>query len=496
MELEQDGFTECLHLNIPTVADAEVPARFAAAERTIEHRLWREDVARWENEVKPASIRVHLALQQVEPQQLSDDELIAHVDACRENQKRMIRQHHLFDCAALVPVGDLIAHLTEWTGLPMAEFLASLRGSAPESAGEFVELTYLASAVRLGEADLLDGDDAGVVLDRLRSQDGAVGTAATAYLDLVGHRLLDSIDTGSPTALEVPEVLVAGIRNAVESSSVEPADTAPDDSEVARLRDLVPTEHRDMFDELLDEARATSRLRDERDLYSDVWAGGITRRALLAAGRRLADAGRLERPTHLVEGGYAEIRSLLQGGGGPSALELAERAAFRANHRPVDMPPFLGDPPQPPPPTDGLPPGARRAMNAIGAAMDALFGSPGEPNSNSNSNSNSTIAGIGTGAGSHAGRARVVCGPEDFADLEPGDVLVATTTNASFNVVLPLVGAVVTDTGGLLSHAAIVCRESGIPAVVGCGDATSRINDGTDVRVDGTAGTVECFVVA
>lgn len=69
-------------------------------------------------------------------------------------------------------------------------------------------------------------------------------------------------------------------------------------------------------------------------------------------------------------------------------------------------------------------------------------------------------------------------------------MLVTGSTSEAFNVVLPLVGAIVTDSGGLLSHAAIVSREFGIPGVVGSREATQLIPDGARVRVDGAAGEV------
>ncbi len=74
--------------------------------------------------------------------------------------------------------------------------------------------------------------------------------------------------------------------------------------------------------------------------------------------------------------------------------------------------------------------------------------------------------------------------------LEPGDVLVAPSTGPAFNLVLPRLGAIVTDRGGLLSHAAIVAREFGVPAVVGCSEATRAVPDGARVRVEGATGTV------
>jgi pyruvate,water dikinase len=80
--------------------------------------------------------------------------------------------------------------------------------------------------------------------------------------------------------------------------------------------------------------------------------------------------------------------------------------------------------------------------------------------------------------------------PSDFSKVAQGDVLVARITTPAYNVLLPLLGAVVTDRGGLLSHPAIVSREYGIPGVVGTREATGRIADGVRVRVDGDAGEV------
>ena len=81
-------------------------------------------------------------------------------------------------------------------------------------------------------------------------------------------------------------------------------------------------------------------------------------------------------------------------------------------------------------------------------------------------------------------------GLSDFDRIVKGDVLVTESTTEAFNILLPLLGAIVTDSGGLLSHAAIVAREYGIPGVVGTRDATQRIEDGTTLCVDGDAGEV------
>ncbi|MGN9781696.1 PEP/pyruvate-binding domain-containing protein [Nonomuraea sp. ZG12] len=89
------------------------------------------------------------------------------------------------------------------------------------------------------------------------------------------------------------------------------------------------------------------------------------------------------------------------------------------------------------------------------------------------------------------GVARVIIGPEDGDRLGPGEILVTTLTNVGWTPMFPRAAAVVTDMGAPLSHASIVARELGIPAVVGTGNATMRLRDGDRVRVDGERGTVE-----
>jgi phosphohistidine swiveling domain-containing protein len=102
-----------------------------------------------------------------------------------------------------------------------------------------------------------------------------------------------------------------------------------------------------------------------------------------------------------------------------------------------------------------------------------------------------TITGFPGAAGVVEGTARVLRAPEDAASLGDGEVLVTTVTNIGWTPLFPRAAAVVTDVGAPLSHAAIVARELGIPAVVGCGNATMLLHSGDRVRVDGSRGTVE-----
>jgi pyruvate,water dikinase len=104
--------------------------------------------------------------------------------------------------------------------------------------------------------------------------------------------------------------------------------------------------------------------------------------------------------------------------------------------------------------------------------------------------SGSTLTGFAASPGTVEGLARVVLEVDRLADLEPGEILVAPVTSPSWTPVFGKIAAAVSDIGGIMSHAAIVSREYQLPAVVGTGNATSRIKTGDRLRVDGDAGTV------
>ena len=476
-----NGF--CYGRHLP-VDDAEVPERFQRAEQVFREKLWREQLREWDEVFKPASIAKHMELQSVDPDTLSNEELAAHLRRCRDHHSEMIYQHMRFTAAPSVPTGDFLAHVGQWTGLPQAELLGLLRGSAPVSAGTSSELERLRRAVAddpAAEAALASRDDAATVLETLRTLDGETGAAASAYFDLVGYRLLDGFDISGPYALELPDVLLRAIRIALES---EGAESGGVEERIVDVRTKVPPEHQAEFDELLAEARLTYRIRDERGVYSDIWASGIMRRAALAAGRRLAAAGRLEDAEHIVDAGLEEMCAMLDGAGEPTAAALRDRAEARGAVTAKDAPAYLGDPPSAPPDPSRLPPAPQRMMRAMGLVMGSMFGS------SEAEHEHHLLRGLAASPGTYEGVARRIAGPTQFDRIVQGDVLVTESTTEAFNILLPLLGAIVTDSGGLLSHSAIVAREYGIPGVVGTRTGTDAIPDGARVRVDGTAGEV------
>ena len=472
-----------VYKTVRPVAPEDIPARFQRAEEVFQKKLWREQLRDWDETVKPASIKAHRELQAVDPDALSDDELIAYLDRCRRHHVEMIAQHMRHTAAAVVPTGDFLAHVGGWTGLPPAELLDLMRGASPVSSGASAELERLIAAMGKdprARALLASNDEPARVLNALRALDGEAGAATSAYLDLVGERLLDGFDISEPRAIELPDVLLRAIRVAVEGKSGQASDV---EQRIAEVRAKVPEAHRAEFDELLGEARLMYRLRDERGVFSDIWASGLMRRAALAGGKRLAARGRIHDAGHFVDAGFDEMCALLRGADAPSADELAARAQYRATHRAKDAPPALG----PPPPAAGhvRPAAGARAHDAGDQRRPAGFvrqlrGAPRR--------------GDAAGARGKPGRLRGA----GAAGVEPirvrpyreGRRPRHRVTTEAFNILLPLLGGIVTDSGGLLSHSAIVAREYGIPGVVGTRTATRRIADGARVRVDGNKGEV------
>jgi pyruvate,water dikinase len=101
------------------------------------------------------------------------------------------------------------------------------------------------------------------------------------------------------------------------------------------------------------------------------------------------------------------------------------------------------------------------------------------------------LEGFAGAAGVVEGPARVILSFEEFPTLQSGEILVCPATSTAWTPLFLKIAGVVTDTGGMLAHAAIAAREYGIPAVVGTWNATNSIRDGDIIRVDGSAGVVE-----
>ncbi|HET6166050.1 MAG TPA: PEP-utilizing enzyme [Marmoricola sp.] len=461
----------------------EMRRRHRTAAKAMAEKQWRTDLKQWDEVDKPAAITKHRAIGAIDVRALDDAALADHVDVCAEHYGNMIALHHTYTITAILPVGDFLAGATAWTGAPVSELMGLLRGRSEISRGFAAEELGLAADALAGSPSartvLESAKPADAILAELAAHP-EVGKSVSAYLDAVRWRCV-GYDLGDKAAGELPEALAETLRAALNGA---PSEVTDDDTALQVLREKVPADQRADFDERLAEVRLIYRIRDERGVFGDGSAVGLARRALLEVGRRLVERGAVTKAEHAVELDAAEARALLLGNGGPDAAELADRFTWRTSMTTSDAPPFLNAMPAPPPPADWLPAPARRTAAAMGMALGQLFVPADKPNTAT------VLNGLTVNSGVYEGIARVIDSTDNFDRIKQGDVLVTQATSPYFNVVLPMLGAIVTDHGGQLCHAAIVAREYGIPGVVGTREATSTIPDGARVRVDGTTGEV------
>jgi rifampicin phosphotransferase len=284
------------------------------------------------------------------------------------------------------------------------------------------------------------------------------------HLGAYGHTVYN-LDFMNPVPADDPAPLLGTLRFFVSGKGLDPYERQRrlairrDEATATVLARLDPVRAK-AFRRLVHWAQNVAPVRE--DALADVGLGWPqVRRMLAEIGRRLQEAGVVNRPDDV----YWLHRSEIDENLASLADQVEQRKALWRGQRRA-TPPQL------------LPKGGWGDMwrNWMPAASEDQTGD--------------VIKGIAGSAGTITAPARVLGGPQDFGQMQPGDVLVASITTPAWTSLFAMASAVVTDIGGPLSHSSIVAREYGIPAVLGTAVATRRIRSGQLIRVDGDAGTV------
>jgi rifampicin phosphotransferase len=266
---------------------------------------------------------------------------------------------------------------------------------------------------------------------------------------------------------------------------------------VAAVRAILatrPNHDRQRFERVLARAERTYPVREDNEFYTVSAPLALVRYTLLELGHRLAHRDVIAKRNDVFFLMFEEARSALRGNGdlltgsghGMPAL-VARRKAERAWVDAHPGPATYGQDPGPPPSFRSLPSDARLAMEALLWTVERIM-APRE--SQESQGAADRLRGVPASGGSYTGPVRVIMNESEFSKLRAGDVLVCPVTSPVWSVLFPSVGALVTDTGGILSHPAIIAREYRTPAVVATGNATRLLHDGQLVTVDGSTGTV------
>ena len=285
-------------------------------------------------------------------------------------------------------------------------------------------------------------------------------------------------ELGDPSWIENPVIAFDSLRGYMRQ------DTDPDiqhrvqgaerERLVAEARQKLanhPPEVQGKFAGLLKGAQDCSRLQEDHNYWIDQRSLHEVRQLCLEFGRRLVSAGRLAAPYDALFLDVPELRQAIAGT--DFRKVVAERRAEMDHWRKITPAPMIGTDYGPPP------------DNPVGRAIGRFFGAPPEP-----SEKPSEIKGNAGSAGKVRATARVILTIADAHRLQEGEILVTPTTSPPWTPFFAIAGGIVTDTGGPLSHCAIVAREYAIPAVVGASGATSFVKDGQMIEIDGRAGIV------
>jgi pyruvate,water dikinase len=331
-------------------------------------------------------------------------------------------------------------------------------------------------------------DDPGEdVLARLREASPETARAFEEYLDRYGHRTV-SYDPGDPTLFERPAVLAGLLSDQMRNRGETSGRPHTSDDEVTRARATLAQhsqEDRNRFEHALAQAQRAYGVREDNIFWLDNQPCALIRYTAIEIGRRLAGLGLLSRATDAVFLEETELRDALSPRTGEDLRALAaRRRAERAWVLTHPGPASYGPDPGPPPDLSALP-SALRLMNAALANLMQLMFAHGKAQETPD-----RLRGVPGSPGLYSGPVRIVRNESEFAKLRPGDVLVCPITSPPWSVLFLQAAAVVTDTGGVLSHTAVIAREYGIPAVLATGDATRRLCDGERVTVDGSSGVV------
>jgi rifampicin phosphotransferase len=452
-------------------------------------------VERWYRQWQPDLAARGAALRDVDLEALDDQELDSHTARALGLLHDGIEVHFLLH-GALMPILAELAfacrELLGWSDEEACGLLAGLSTTSTEPARRLAKLAGLA-ARRPAVRRLFDKVDAGTA-GRLAEADPEFAEAFAAYQREFACRAL-RYEIADPSIAETPELtlrlladqLARGYHPAAEQAELARRRAAAAGRARAALAGRPPAD-RGRFERALARAERAYPVREDNEFFTVSVPLAILRYPLLEIGRRLVVRGQLERRDDVFFLTLNEARAALRDRQARRALVTRRRGerAFIEQH---PGPATYGKDPGPPPSLEALPAEARFTMTALLWYIDRIF--EAAPSSRAQQAGTGVLGGIAASAGRYTGPARVLMDESQFGRLQPGDVLVCPITSPVWSVLFPSVGALVTDTGGLLSHAAIIAREYAIPAVVATGNATTLLRDGQVVTVDGGAGRIE-----
>jgi phosphohistidine swiveling domain-containing protein len=413
----------------------------------------------WESEIQPEVEQLLRDLRRRRPRSENVPTLVAHVERCLGTAAHVMGDlHWRFAFSWTSNWGDDYARLTGGTAMDAAVFLQGIDHMTSRLVRRLRDLAKLrvagdTAAYDRAFDDLLRrygrrtgrgfGSKAGF-------RDGTWSMDPASVHDLVASYAradLDRLDVRERAAKRARQAAVRRLRRRYEGTETWPELERAHRAALFRVRGMEDHNH---------------LMEQETE--------GTLREAIHRLGCALVAAGRIDDPDDVLHLGLDDLRAAAATADDLRPL-VGEHRAELERQRSLEPPPFLGAPPPPPPDVTKMP-GWQEPPPAPEAAPGTLVGTPASP-------------------GRATGRAVVAADTAVPPEVEPGDIVIARDAGPAWTPIFPLLGGLVLDDGWVTQHAAIVCREYGIPCVLATRTATTSVPHGSSITLDGTTGLVE-----
>jgi pyruvate,water dikinase len=448
----------------------------------------------WYNQWKPAQIERITELRDVDRRSLTDSALDEHIMSLVSFYKQSIGYH-----IRLISIGQPLARLAftcrdilGWGDAQTLELLSGLSEKSSEPSRRLTDLAQMAAEKPAVRTFLEEEDHAEA--DKLSEIDPEFAIAFDAYQHEFGCRALH-YTFHSPTLAELPSLTLNLIRNQLVGRFKPSEVRAALDKKRAIALDRAhmalkghSMKELERFEQALKGAEFAYPVREDNVFYNVNAPFGLVRYGLLELGNRLAERNQINARDDVFFLSLDEAMKVLHGG--ENMREMVAQSKTERDHAAAHVgPTTYGEDPGPPPSLAGFPAEVRFATDAVVWYMEHVFA--GSSFSSGQIIQADKLRGIAASPGEYTGPVRVIMSEFEFDKIRTGDVLVCPVTSPVWSMLFPSVGALITDTGGSLSHPAIIAREYGVPAVVATRNATSLLRDDQTVRVDGSRGIVD-----
>ena len=453
---------------------------------------WIEDFdGKWEG-YKNELMAIYGRLKSVDLERATNIELIHHLWDLISAYRRMWEIHFLgmyVSYSAISLLEGLVARFGLTVESP--EFQNMIRGfdnkafQVDKQLGEFSQ-----AAIKSGLSDIFNNNKAGDVLPKLEGSEAGRKWKKDfhKFLQEEGWRMVRMMDFNEPYWLEDPSAAISVIQNLVKKGVGYDLDEVRSklvkerEQAIKELLKKVPDNEKEWFRALINLGGKASSYSEEHDLYCELYLHALVRRGLLGIGRRLVQAGTLDRPDDTLFLNPDEIEQVMLAPEFHKLQYIANRRRAQWEEMKFkETPPVFTD---------------RAGFNeAVG--MDLI---PSEDviilklvvgeMPRVRPELKADIYGVCGAPGVAEGPARVIMTYEQLKEVKPGEILVCPGTNPAWTPIFGIVKGVVADRGGTLTHTAIVGREYGLPTIVNSFEGTTKIKTGMKIRVNATEGTI------